>query len=164
MTVILQDSYFHCPSYCVFPIYILLVLDYRRSHFMDSLLNHYTDYYPCLQHIYCPLQAGRIKKVVHLTLVACFHQVSKHVDQTSMHQAHTFVYPFLINRIISKVKVICKTITCNAISLDAIPNQFELPTPIFILTLPLNLVNLLVNGKFLYQNPSFLPNMTRPPK
>ena len=76
-----------------------------------------------------------------------------------MHWAQTFAYTFLIDRLIAKVKVICKTIIRNAISLDAIPNPFELPTPSFILALTLHIASLLVDGKVIQQNTSFLPNM-----
>ena len=81
-----------------------------------------------------------------------------------MYRAHTFVYPFMIYRIVAKVKVIRETTIRNAISLDAIPNTFELPIPSFILALPLNLAILLVDIEVLRQNPSFPTNMTTPPK
>ena len=81
-----------------------------------------------------------------------------------MHWAKTFVYTFLVDRLIAKVKVVCKTIIRNEISLDAIPNPFELPTPSFILALTLHLASLPTDGKVLRQNPSFLPNMTTPLK
>ena len=142
----------------------MFVLYDSRAHSTSVLFNNSMNEYPCLQNICCPRQADRIKNVVHLTLVARVNKVDKHIEHSSMHRAHTFVYPFLIDRLIEKVKFICKTIISNEISLDAIPNPFELPTSSFILALPLHLASLLVDGKFLFQNPSFLPNITTPTK
>ncbi len=85
-----------------------------------------------------------IEEIIHFAFMPNICQVSKHVDETTVHGTKSFCHQCFINRLVLKIEVPSVPIINDVIRLNSISNSFQFATLSLVLALPLHLACLLI--------------------